>query len=160
MKMLAFALPVAIAISAPAYAQALSPTEYVAMAGSGDMYEIQSSQTVLQTTQDPKIRTFAQMMIKHHTKSTADVKAAAAKSRIKPKPPMLMPAHAELLTQLQAETGPARDQTYIAQQKQAHAQALELHKSYAQGGTAPALKMAAAKIVPVVQQHIDMLKTM
>ncbi len=160
MKMLAFALPVAIAISGPAYAQALSPTEYVAMAGSGDMYEIQSSQTVLQTTQDPKIRTFAQMMIKHHTKSTADVKAAAAKSRIKPKPPMLMPAHAELLTQLQAETGPARDQTYIAQQKQAHAQALELHKSYAQGGTAPALKMAAAKIVPVVQQHIDMLKTM
>jgi len=160
MKMLAFALPVAIAISAPCYAQALSPTEYVAMAGSGDMYEIQSSQTVLQTTQDPKIRTFAQMMIKHHTKSTADVKAAAAKSRIKPKPPMLMPAHAELLTQLQAETGPARDQTYIAQQKQAHAQALELHKSYAQGGTAPALKMAAAKIVPVVQQHIDMLKTM
>jgi putative membrane protein len=160
MKMLAFALPIAVVISAPAYAQAMSPTEYVAMAGSSDMYEIQSSQTVLQSTQDPKIRSFAQMMIQHHTKSTADVKAAAAKSRLKPKKPMLMPAHAELVTQLKAENGTARDQAYIAQQKQAHGQALELHKSYAEGGTAPALKMAAGKIVPVVQQHIDMLKTM
>lgn len=160
MKFLAYSLPIAIAISAPAYAQALSPTEYVKMAGSGDLYEIQSSQTVLQTTQDPKVRSFAQMMIQHHTKSTADVKAAAAKSRVKPKPPMLVPAHAELVTQLKAETGTARDQTYIAQQKQAHGQALALHQSYAEGGTAPALKAAATKIVPVVQQHIDMLKTM
>lgn len=160
MKMLAFALPIAVAISAPAYAQAMSPTEYVTMAGASDLYEIQSSQTVLQSTQDPKIRSFAQMMIQHHTKSTADVKAAAMKSKLKPKPPKLMPLHAELIAQLKAETGTARDQAYIAQQKQAHGQALELHKSYAEGGTAPALKMAAAKIVPVVQQHIDMLKTM
>ncbi len=160
MKLLALTLPVAVAISAPAFAQAMSPTEYVKMAGSSDLYEIQSSQTVLQSTQDPKIRSFAQMMIQHHTKSTADVKAAAMKSKLKPKPPMLMPAHAELITQLKAETGTARDQAYIAQQKQAHGQALALHQSYAQGGTAPALKAAAAKIVPVVQQHMDMLKTM
>ena len=130
------------------------------MAGAGDLYEIQSSRIVLQSTQDPKIRSSAQMMAQHHTKSTADVVAAARKSRIVPKPPKLTPPQAEMIAQLNAETGTARDQAYIAQQKQAHAQALNLHQSYAEAGTAPALKTAAAKIVPVVQQHIDMLKTM
>ena len=159
MKILAYALPIAAVISAPAYAQAMSPAEYVAAAGASDMYEIQSSQTVLQTTQDPKIKSFAQMMIQHHTKSTAQVKAAAKTAKVKAKP-MLMPAQAEMLTQLKAETGTTRDQTYVAQQKQAHQQALTLHQSYAADGTNAALKTVAANVVPVVQQHIDMLKTM
>jgi len=73
---------------------------------------------------------------------------------------MLMPAQAEMLTQLKAETGTARDQAYVAQQKQAHQQALTIHQSYAEGGKNVALKMVATNTVPVVQHHIEMLKTM
>jgi len=159
MKIFAYALPIAVAMSGTAYAQAMTSAEYVAAAGAGDMYEIQSSQTVLQTTQDPKIRSFAQMMIQDHTKSTAKLKAAALTAKIKAKP-MLMPAQTEMLAQLKAETGTARDQAYIAQQKQAHGQALTIHQSYAAGGKNMALKMVANGVVPVVQHHIDMLKTM
>jgi putative membrane protein len=159
MKILAFALPIAVVVSAPAYAQAMTSAEYVAAAGAGDTYEIQSSQTVLQTTQDPKIKAFAQMMVQDHTKSTAKIKAAALTAKVKAKP-MLTPAQAEMLTQLNAETGTARDQAYIAQQKQAHQQALTIHQSYAEGGKNIALKMVATNVVPVVQHHIEMLKTM
>ena len=159
MKILAYALPLAVVISGPAFAQAMTSAEYVAAAGAGDMYEIQSSQTVLQTTQDPKIKSFAQMMIQDHTKSTAKLKAAAAVSKVKPSP-MLTPAQTEMLAQLKAENGPARDQAYIAQQKQAHQQALTIHQSYAEGGKAVPLKMVATNVVPVVKHHIEMLKTM
>jgi putative membrane protein len=154
-----YAMPIAIVISAPAYAQAMTSAEYIAAAASGDAYEIQSSQAVLQSTHDTKIRSFAQMMIQDHTKSTAKLQTAALTAKIKAKP-VLMPAHAEMITQLKAETGPARDQAYVAQQKQAHQQALTIHQSYAEGGKNVALKMVASGVVPIVQHHIEMLKTM
>ncbi len=146
--------------AAPAVAQVMAPAEYVKTAGASDLYERQSSQIVLQTTQDPKVRQFAEQMIAEHSKSTADVKAAATRSRVAAAPPALMPAQAELIAQLRAESGPARDATYIAQQKASHNQALDVQKAYAMEGTAPALKDAAGKIVPVVESHIAMLKTM
>jgi putative membrane protein len=157
-------LPAAVAVAAfaagPLSAQAMTPTEYVATAGASDLYEIQSSQTVLKTTQDAKVRAFAQQMIADHTKSTAQVKAAAARSKVKAPPPMLNPLQAELVAELNGESGPARDARYIAEQKASHNQALFVQKAYAMDGTAPALKTAASGIVPVVQSHVEMLKTM
>lgn len=149
-----------MAVAAPAAAQVMAPAEYVMTAGASDLYERTSSQLVMQSTQNPKVRDFARMMIEHHTKSTADVKAAATRSRVPVAPPKLMPAQAELIAQLNAEQGPARDAAYIAQQRISHGQALAVQKAYAMEGTAPALKTAAAGIVPVVEQHIEMLKTM
>jgi putative membrane protein len=159
MKLYALALAAACAAS-PAAAQVMTPADYVKTAGASDMYERESSKLVLETTQDPRVRDFATMMLDAHAKSTADVKAAAARSRVKAGPPMLMPAQTEMLTQLRAEIGPARDAAYIAQQKAAHNQALAVQKAYAEGGTAPALRATAAKIVPVVEHHIMLLMKM
>lgn len=150
----------AVLLAAPASAQVMTPTEYVTTAGASDLYEITSSQVVLETTQNPQLRDFAQMMITQHTQSTADVKAAAMRSRVRVAPPKLMPLQQELITELRAETGPGRDAAYVAQQKASHGQALAVQKAYAMEGTAPALKTTAAAIVPVVEHHIMMLKAM
>lgn len=150
----------AMIIAAPAAAQVMTPAEYVATAGASDLYEITSSKVVLQTTQDPKIRDFAQMMVTDHMKSTADVKVAATRSRVRAMPPKLTPAQTELVTQLRAEQGPARDARYVAQQRASHNQALAVQQAYAAGGTAPALKTVASNTVPVVSHHIEMLKAM
>lgn len=150
----------AVVVATPVAAQVMAPAEYVKTAGASDLYEITSSRTVLETTADPKVRSFANMMIRHHTKSTADVKAAAAKARVPASPPMLMPVQQEQIAQLRGETGPARDATYIAQQRASHNQALAVQKAYSAEGTATPLKAAATRIVPVVESHIAMLKTM
>lgn len=150
----------AAVVSLPAAAQVMTPAEYVATAGASDLYEITASKVVLETTQDPKIRQFAQMMIDQHSKSTAEVKAAAAKSRVRVSAPKLTPLQQELVTELRGEQGTARDAAYIAQQRASHGQALNVQKAYSLDGTAPALKTAAGNIVPVVQQHIAMLGTM
>ncbi len=155
-----FAAGVVLAFAAPALAQPMTPADYVATAGASDLYERQASQIVLQSTTDPKIRSYAAMMIKDHASSTAKVKAAAAASHVKAAPPKLMPAQTEMIAQLKAESGTARDQAYIAQQKAAHNQALSVQQAYAADGSAAPLRTAAAGIVPVVKHHIEMLKTM
>lgn len=160
MKMKLILLPASALAVAPAFAQAMAPDEYVRTAGASDFYERQSAEMVLESTQDAKVRAFAQMMLTDHGKSTAEVKAAAVASGVPVAPPMLMPLQAELIAELRAETGMARDAAYIAQQKAAHGQALAVQKAYATEGTKPALKTVAANIVPVVEHHIEMLKTM
>lgn len=161
MKTMFSMIALAGAIAAvPASAQVMSKGDYVATAGASDLYERQSSQIVLETTTNPDLKQFAQMMIQMHTQTTAEVKRAATKDEVRVLPPMLTPAQSEMIAQLSAETGMARDGAYIAQQKQAHGQALDVQKAYAMEGTAPALRDAAAKIVPVVQDHITILMKM
>ena len=148
------------AVATPAMAQVMTPAEYVAAAGASDLYERESSQTVLATSTDPSVKSFATMMLTAHAQSTAEVKAAAMKSKVKAAPPTLTPAQAEMIAQLKAENGPARDAAYIAQQKAAHGQALSVQQAYAADGTAAPLKAAEGKIVPVVTDHIAMLMKM
>ena len=161
MKILMISVAVAAAtLAAPAFAQVMTPSEYVMTAGASDLYEITSSQLVMETTQNSQVRAFAQGMVADHTRSTADVKAAAGKSRVRAAPPKLNPLQQELVAELRAENGPARDAAYIAQQKASHGQALNVQKAYAMEGTAPALKNAASAIVAVVEHHIMMLVKM
>lgn len=158
MKKLFFATVATIA--APALAQTMTPAGFVAQAGASDLYERTSSELVLQTSKNPKVRAFAQTMIRDHAKSTADVKAAAAKAGVKVAPPTLMKAQTDMVAKLRAASGTARDQAYIAQQRTAHEQALALHKGYAANGTAAPLKAVAAATAPVVQHHLSMLQSM
>ncbi|MEH3101859.1 DUF4142 domain-containing protein [Sphingomonas adhaesiva] len=162
MKAVSIAMMAAVAgFAAPAVAQApATPAGYVAAAGAGDLYERQSSQLVLQTTADPKVRSFAQMMLTDHAKSTAQVKAAAARAKVPVAPPKLMPDQSKMIADLRAQSGTARDAAYVAQQKTAHQKALALHRGYADAGTSAPLKAAAAGIAPVVQHHIEMLNAM
>lgn len=144
----------------PALAQAMTPRQYVSAAGASDLYEREASQLVLASTQNPKLRAFAKTMIAQHTESTTMVKKAAMASGLKVAPPMLMPEQAKMIAQLKAEHGMERDKTYVMQQKMAHEKALAVQKDYAEHGSDKPLRMAAGKIVPVVEHHIAMLNMM
>ena len=88
-KLLTLAAIIALpAVAAVAQAPMAAPT-YVMKAGAGDQYEIQSSRLLLTSTKDAKLRSFATMMVTDHTKSTADVKAAAMHAGLHPAPPKL-----------------------------------------------------------------------
>ena len=148
----------AFAVAGAAHS-ALPPGDFVKKAGASDLFEVTSAK--LETSsKNPEIRAFAAMMVKDHTKSTAEVKAAAIKSGLHPKPPMLEPKQKADLAALKAVSGTARDTLYVSQQKAAHQEALALHQENAAGSSAPALKAASAKIVPVVEHHIHELDRM
>ncbi|WP_174297830.1 DUF4142 domain-containing protein [Sphingomonas bacterium] len=134
--------------------------DYVKAAGAGDKFEIDSSKLVLQSTKDAQVRSFAHKMIADHTKSTAMVKVAARKDGVAVMPPMLNPMQTQMLDDIRAATGKARDAVYMQDQGTSHDASLQVQQSYASGGDKPALMATAAKIVPVVQSHIDMLNAM
>lgn len=159
-NMLLIAIAAATVAIAPAFAQTMSASAYVKAAGAGDLYERTSSQIVLQSTQNPRIREFADMMIAHHTKSTADVKAAAKQAGIAVPTPKLTAAQSSQIAQLRAARGSKRDTAYVSQQKLAHDQALALHKGFASNGRSEPLRKTAAAIVPVIEQHIQALNAM
>ena len=144
--------------SDPSMMASMSPSDYVMQAGASDLFEMTSSRLVLASTKDPKVRMFAQMMIKDHTTSTNEVKAAARKDKVAVMPPKLNSMQADMVAQLKAAKGADRDTLYMQQQAQSHQMALQLQQSYAANGTAPDLKMAAGMIVPVVQNHIAMVQ--
>lgn len=152
----ALAAATALMLAGAAHA-APSAADFVAKAGASDLYERTSSKLVLATTHDSGVRRFASEMIKDHTKSTQMVKAAALRSGLHPKPPVLDAKQQGLVADLRKAKGADRDHVYIDQQKQAHAEALSLMQDYAASGSDAALRKAAAGIAPVVKHHIDML---
>lgn len=133
---------------------------YVTKAGASDLYEIQSSQLAAKQAAAPKVKAFAKMMVMHHTMTTKQVTAAARAAGLKPQPPRLEPMQAQMIAQLQPLNGAAFDTAYLAQQKTAHAMALNLHQTYAANGDKRPLKAAASKAVPIVKQHIAKLEIM
>ena len=126
-------------------------------AGAGDLYEVQSSQLVLETTQNPDIRRFAQMMVEHHTKTTQDA-AAAMRAGMTPPTPMLDAPKTAMLNALRLYNGVQRDRLYLTQQMMAHKEALGLMKTYAETGETPELKVAAQATVAIVQSHLAMVE--
>lgn len=132
-------------------------TTYLAKAGAGDLFEIESSRAILKTTQNPQIKSFAEMMIKDHESSTAMLKKAAKSESINAPTPKLTADQQQTLDSIKAAKGADADKIYLGAQREGHGAALSLHKTYAANGNSAALKDAAAKIVPVVQHHITML---
>lgn len=145
---------------AAVHAAPMAAADFVTKAGASDLYEQRSSKLVLQSTKNPKVRSFAQQMVTDHGKTTAEVKAAAAKAGMKPKPPALDAAKTKMIQELTAAKGEARDRLYLQQQKTAHQEALTLHQGYSASGDKPKLKAVAAKAVPIVEHHIQMLGAM
>lgn len=145
-----------LAMTDPAAAQmaATPAADFVRMAGASDLYEIQSSEALLETTQNAELRRFAQMMIDNHGETTSSITAAARSAGLTPGEPALDAAKTTMVEELRAAEGPSRDMVYVTQQVTAHEQALALHRAYARDGDQPALKAAAASAVPVVERHL------
>lgn len=130
---------------------------YLTKAGAGDLFEIESSRAILKTTQNPQIKNFAQMMIKDHEASTTILRKAARSADLNVPKPQLRPDQQQSLDSIKAAKGEAADKIYLGAQRDGHAAALILHKTYAANGSSEPLKTAAGQIAPVVEQHIAAL---
>ena len=146
---------------APTAEAALTPTvatEYIAAAGAGDMYEIESSRLALEKTEDEAVRTFAQMMVDDHTGTTEQITSAAEAAGITPGAPALTPMQQGMIDELTALSGADFDRAYIRQQLEAHRAALGLHRNYSQSGDTEELREVATAAVPIVEGHITQLE--
>jgi putative membrane protein len=139
-----------------------SASDFVAKAAASDMYEIQAAKIAEKRSKNADIISFAKKMVTDHTQSTEMVKKAVADAgRTDLKPPAELPADKKaMIDALNGASAANFDKTYLDQQTMAHQDALALMTAESQSGDVPQLKDAAAKILPVVQMHVDMLAKM
>lgn len=137
--------------TAPGFASA------VAMA---DMYEVTAGRIALEKGRSEAVRTFAQMMVADHTKSSRELEDALGDTG----DDFSMPASLDTARQAQIDIleslqGEAFDREYLSQQTAAHAKTLELLKAYGASGDVAELRQFAQSTIPVVQKHKDWLAT-
>ena len=138
----------------------LSAPGFMAMAASSDMFEIESSRIALQQTRSPAVRQFAQMMIDHHTRTSADLMSTARQAGMTPPPPQLLPPQLAALDRVRMATPADFDATYKREQIAGHQMALDLHRNYAASGDVALLREAAARTAPIVEQHLAQAQTL
>lgn len=141
----------AIPIDAAGFANAVA---------AADRYEIESAKLAASKTGSPEVKSFAQHMITDHEKSSAELRAAAAKAS----PPVtvtpaLDAAKQAMLDELRAANGPDFDRRFIDQQTNAHQQALLLLRNYVGGGQSQPLKDFASKSITMVEGHLAHLNS-
>ncbi|MBL0923004.1 MAG: DUF4142 domain-containing protein [Sphingomonadaceae bacterium] len=127
---------------------------YIAMAGAGDLWEIESSKAFMAKSNNADLKKFAQMMIDQHTQSTAKINAAAKTANLTLPAPKLDAEQQRMLDEIKNAEAADVDAIYVRHQATAHRKALALHQGYAANGDNDALKKAAGEIAPVVEKHI------
>ena len=131
-----------------------SPKDFVLAAAQSDQYEIMAAHLADVQGQDAHIRTFAQAMIRDHTRLTEDLRKAATASGLPPPSSGMSSDEAALLSGLQGLRGAEFDKAYARQQELAHAQAVAVEDSFATGGADANLKQAAQTALPTIQDHL------
>lgn len=128
-------------------------------AAASDAFEIETSKLAASKAESPKVKRFAEEMIKAHTDSTAKLKTAAASASPAITPAAQMTAmQQQTLSDLSAKSGTEFDRAYAMAQKDGHQKTLDALKAYSASGDVPSLKAFATELVPVVTGHLNMAK--
>jgi putative membrane protein len=130
---------------------------FVEAAATSDMYEVEAGKIAQERGQTAAVKNFGAKMVTAHTETTNKLKATLASTH----PDITPPAHLDdrrqgMIDELRGAKDADFDARYIAQQVDAHKEALILMKGYAKDGDTAAIKTLAAKTAPVVQMHLNM----
>jgi putative membrane protein len=136
--------------------EAVAPQAFVDNAAASDLYEIQAGTLAAEKARNADVKAFAQMLVADHTRSSTELKTAAAQSDPAVTPPTTLPADKQAkIDALKAATGADFDRLFLTQQVEAHSAALDLLRGYASGGTSEPLKAFAGKAAPIVEAHLQ-----
>ena len=124
--------------------------DYVATAGSIDLFVIRASEYVASRARDNRTRDLAALLAEGHRGLASQLSLAGRRLNLLPRTTLLS-AHEEMLRELQA-SGDAAD-TYRRQMHQVHETALRLHGAYAARGDSPTLRPVAANAERVIRSH-------
>jgi putative membrane protein len=145
-------------------------TQFRAKASASDAFEVLSSKIALTHATNPDIKSFAQMMIEDHTKSTKKLVAiggismASLKTKMKPGHDGkyvdndLLGSNAAELNSLDSKSNADFNKTYIDDQVKGHEDAVSLLEDYAKNGDNAKLKSFAHDILPTVKEHLAKAK--
>lgn len=159
-------LAAAMALAAPAIAmlpaeaqtqtapaQQLDAQSFVEQAGANNLFEIRSSEIMLEGQPSEEVVGFSQRMIEDHRAAGERLREAAPEGATVPEE--LPDRFAGMIERLEGASGEERESAYLEMQVMAHEEAVALFERYAGEGEDEDLRAFAEETLPALRAHLD-----
>lgn len=143
--------------SSAAAAPSEQDTAWMVAAHQSNLAEIAAGEAAQAQATTDAVRELGAMFIEMHTALDADLTAAATELGVD-LPDAPTPEQEAQLAAVEAQTGPAFDTAWLAQQLAAHQANLQMTQAEIEDGSDPTVIALATASTPVVQQHIAALQ--
>jgi putative membrane protein len=131
--------------------------DFMSTADLAGLAEVELGKLAQTKAQNAEVKKFAALMVTDHTKAGDELKALGKKKDFKPATEMDS-GHKATMEKLKGMTGADFDKAYVDAMVDDHEDAVDLFKSHSESGKDPELKAFAAKTLPVLQGHLNMIK--
>jgi putative membrane protein len=138
---------------------AMSDNDFMTEAAVGGMAEVELGKLASTKAQNAEVKKFAQMMVADHTKANAELKTLAT-GKGATLPTELDAKHKSSMTELQNLSGADFDKAYVAAQLADHEKNVKLFQTQSQSGMDADAKAFAAKNLPTLQAHLEMVRNL
>jgi len=139
----------------------MTAAEFVQQAAESDVFEIESGQLATANSTTPEVVTFGENIIDDHTETSQTLMTIAQQNNIN----VTMPTRQSLpqdkqaiLTRLESKTGAEFDQDFVAEQLEAHQQAIALFERATNELENQAFRDYARNTLPTLQAHLEMVQ--
>lgn len=131
--------------------------EFLEEAAYGGLYEVELAKYVQQNAQNQRVRNFASMMVKDHSKANDELKALAAQKNVTV-PTALDEDHLKKVNNMREKRGADLDREYMKEMVDDHEKDVDKYKKQAEQGNDSDIKAFAAKTLPILLMHQDSAK--
>lgn len=125
-------------------------------AAEAGMAEVELAKLAKDRATNPRVKNFAEMMIKDHTAANNDLMTIARDKSVTL--PSTLGKHQDHLEDLSKKKGAEFDKAYMKAMVDGHEDVVSDFEKCAQNGTDPAVKTFAAQKLPTVRMHLDSAK--
>ena len=130
---------------------------FMSRAAQGGMAEVKMGDLAASKAKDPEVKQFGQKMVTDHTKANNDLKTVAAKENIS-LPPDVNAEQKDEMEKLSKLSGADFDKEYVKTMVEDHEKDVADFQKQADSGTNADVKDFAAKTLPVLKTHLEMIK--
>jgi len=132
---------------------------FVHMASSGGLAEVQLGQLATKQAASPDVKQFGQRMVDDHTKANQEL-ATIAQAKNMPVATQLDPKHQAMADKWAKLQGAAFDQEYLQGQVADHEQTVALFKTQIKEGKDDDLKTFASETLPTLEDHLKTVRVL
>lgn len=133
-------------------------TNFAVKAAQGGITEVKLGKLATEKGSNPDIKAFGQQMAEDHTKANDDLKTTAQKEGMT-LPDDMNAKQQAMYDKLSKLSGAAFDRAYARDMVKDHTEDVKEFQKEAASGTNDAIKAFAARTLPVIQAHLDKIKS-
>ena len=133
----------------------LEDDAFVQKAADGGLLEVKVAELAVKTTKNSEIKSFAELMLKDHSKANTELQSAAKKKGIQT-PSKLSEQSEQKVQALSSKSGIEFDKAYAAAMVEDHKATVALFKEESTNGKDADFKKWAHSKFPVLEHHLSM----